>query len=1081
MAFSAYLTTFLNFFLKYFIPIYFILSLYSINYSGYYKLKFFGYDVKLWGNYFYNIIIFFKNIVYNYKLINIILFSLLLIFSFNYEKIYFFFIIFFVLFFVTLYYLYNNSYKLKIYLEKYFLYFNFSVIIGIIYILKNDNIDFSFDSLNNENYPDFILRIMSPRWLFKNSYNFLFPEYKDEINFLNEGLKFNDFYLKDKYFSHFRNTNLDLDYILIKKSLDKSLLLYKNFINGSNLDIINYFKNIYIMDNFTYLNKSTRLNIIYQQKIHDKLLFNFNFNKSYNVIHLEEVYKNKVFLKYRNTYAKSFLKELGLSKNLVVNTNLVLGNYYSYINNFYESNRILISLDKTIDKYIENIDKHQGISCFENNFILNHIKNKYNDYFLRLKLISLNSIDLLDNKKFNNNLGNFKDLIISDPIKNKYDIYSNSLIYKPEIVLNNLDNIDEDNKSPIKEFIIDKNVRVFDIELYVKYLNKYYKYFNNNSNMINWLNDLFIIMFDNNKKKNDYWNEVMSLKDIQEKDSFNLYRNFMNNILYTYKKDLDIFSYHEFKRDGTHYEDIVLPHGVTKAVLVNDDVKNFYYRFFNYNKDLEIFINSYLWLSLEDSNIRLESFESSIEYNEYLNKYKNILNNYIKIYSSDPDFDLQQLEKYVNNHFKKLINLQSQDKNNKDIQLEIESVLEIKRILKLDFFIKNIILNDDILLNFFIKKDNKYSNSYLYKNNINYIFFDRLSNNYNKNFNIFENINRLKNVGNNNLKLPNNYKDYIFIGLYYDFIYYNKELFKVSDNYNYLSFFFNTETDIYMSEGDLLNKILLNNLNYFKNYLNNLNNFYVAVENDLEFISNNIYKESDNLVLRMQNILRILYDINENKLYDKEPLLLKKLKEVTEEYSFFKEIFSNFNEVIRRINKFNEDMTPNISKFTRLNRRDAHSEVMFLNNENFLKYIFEKDIDIENFKESSQILKEIFDEYNKIINKANSWDELLEKRYIFVDHEPFYNEMCRCDSEIYQNVNYYKLKRQFKYSTWEEALALNIQIKKLEKNIINNTILLEDGQDYLMESINNLRIIETRANGNFIMGLKMIDEIISKK
>jgi hypothetical protein len=165
MAFLTYLTTFLKFFLKYFIPIYFILSLYSINYSGYYKLKFFGYDVKLWSSNFYNIIIFFKNIVYNYKFINIILFSLLLIISFNYEKIYFFFIIFFILFFVILYYLYNNSYKLKIYLEKYFLYFNFSIIISIIYIFKNDNIDFDFssDSLNNENYPDFIFRIMSPR------------------------------------------------------------------------------------------------------------------------------------------------------------------------------------------------------------------------------------------------------------------------------------------------------------------------------------------------------------------------------------------------------------------------------------------------------------------------------------------------------------------------------------------------------------------------------------------------------------------------------------------------------------------------------------------------------------------------------------------------------------------------------------------------------------------------------------------------------------------------------------------------------------------------------------------------------
>lgn len=1079
MALLGYLTTFLNFFLKYFIPIYFILSLYSINYSGYYKLKFFGYDVKLWSNYFYNIIIFIKNIIYNYKLINIILFSLLLIFSFNYEKIYFFFIIFFVLFFVTLYYLYNNSYKLKIYLERYFLYFDFSIIIGIIYLLKNNDIDFTFDSWNDENYPDFIFRIMSPRWLFKNSYNFLFPEYKDEIDFLNQGLKFNDYYLKDKYFYKFRNTNLNLDYILVKKSLDKSLLVYKNFINGSNLNIINYFKNMYMMDNFNSLSKLKRSNIIYQQKIHDKLLFDLNFNKSYNVIHfIEDIDKNKILLKYRNTYAKSFLKELGLSKNLVVNTNLVPSKYYAYINNFYEANKILISLEKTIDKYIDNIDNKKSINCFKNNFILDHIKNKYSDYFLRLRLISLNSIDLLDNKKFNNDLNNFKDLIILDLVNNKYDIYSNSIIYKPEIVLSD---IDKDEKSSTKKFIIDTDVRVFDIELYVKYLNKYYKYFNTNSNLINWLNDLFIIIFDNKKIKNDYWNEVMSLKDIEEKDSFNLYRNFMNNVLYTYKKDLDIFSYHEFKRDGTHYEDIVLPTTVTKAVLVNDDVKNFYYRFFNYNKDLEIFINSYLWLSLENSNIRLESFESIIEYNEYLNKYKNILKNYIEKNSSDPNFDIEGLEKYVNNHLNKLIDLQLKDKTNKDIKLQIKIVLEVKRILKLDSFIKNTLLNDDILLNFFIEKDNEYSKDYLYKNNVNYVFFHRLFNNYNKNFNIFEKINMFKNIGNNYLKLPNNYKDYIFIGLYYDFISCNKELFKVNSNFDYLSFIFNIETDIYMSEGDLLNKMLLNNLDYFKNYLNNLNSLYKVVGDDLVIICDDIYKESDNMVLRMQNILRILYDINENKLYVKQSVLLKKLKEITQEYSFFKGIFSNFNNVIKKINKFNEDMTQNIIKFTKLNRRDAHSEVIFLNNENFIKYILENNIDIENFQESSKILKEIFDEYNKIIDTANSWNELLDKKYIFVDHEPFYKEMRRCDSEIYQNVNYYKLKGQFKYSTWQDTLLLNIQIKKLEENTVNNTKLLEDGQDYLMDSINNLRIIETRANGNFIMGLKMIDEIISSK
>jgi hypothetical protein len=189
------------------------------------------------------------------------------------------------------------------------------------------------------------------------------------------------------------------------------------------------------------------------------------------------MYKNKIPLKYKNTYARSFLKELGLSKNLVVNTNLVNNKYYPYINNFYQANKISVSLDKTINKYIDNIDNQKGINCFNNNYILDYLKNKYSDYFLRLKLISLNSIDLLDNKKINRR--DFKDIILTDTIKNKYNVYSDNI---PEIVL---DSIENNNKLPIKELIIDKNIRVFDIELYVKYLNKYYKYFNINSNMIN--------------------------------------------------------------------------------------------------------------------------------------------------------------------------------------------------------------------------------------------------------------------------------------------------------------------------------------------------------------------------------------------------------------------------------------------------------------------------------------------------------------------------------------------------------------------------------------------------------------------
>jgi len=323
--------------------------------------------------------------------------------------------------------------------------------------------------MDNFNYPDFILRVASPRWLFKNSYDFLFPEYKKEIKILNDGLNFNDLYLKDKYFSKFRNTNFNLDFVLIKKSIEKNFDLYKIFIKNSDLSIINYFKNIYIMDEFNKLNKLSREKINYQQKLYDKSVFDLNLNKAYNCINLDENSNKKILLKYKNIYARSFLKELGLSKNLLVNTNLVNHKYNSYINNFYKFNKMSSILDKSIDSYLNNLQKQQ------NNFIFNHLKNKYNDYFLRLKLHTLNfynSIDLLDNYLKNLNFNEFKNEIMSDTAKNKYDIYSDSLIYKPEFFLGN-------------KYIIDKNIRELDIELYIKYLNKYYKYFNNNSHIIN--------------------------------------------------------------------------------------------------------------------------------------------------------------------------------------------------------------------------------------------------------------------------------------------------------------------------------------------------------------------------------------------------------------------------------------------------------------------------------------------------------------------------------------------------------------------------------------------------------------------
>jgi hypothetical protein len=301
--------------------------------------------------------------------------------------------------------------------------------------------------------------------------------------------------------------------MLIKKLVDKNFEFHKNFIKGFNLNTMNYFKNIYITDNFSALNSLGKLdkkNLIYQYKTHNNELFDLNPNKVYNCIKFDELKNGKIFFKDKNTYAKSFLKELGLSKNLLINTNLAISDFYQCANIFNESNLISNSLDRSIETYLTNIKTFENVGLVYDNFLLNYLMNEYSEYLFRLKLVSLNfsnSMDLLDNYSRNKNfyisLKEFKSTIIEDPIKNKYEIYANSIVYKSTIILDEA-LLASKNKSIIKEYIINEDLRVFDIELYIKYLSKYYTYFNENSNLINWLNDLFIVIFDNKKKKYNY-------------------------------------------------------------------------------------------------------------------------------------------------------------------------------------------------------------------------------------------------------------------------------------------------------------------------------------------------------------------------------------------------------------------------------------------------------------------------------------------------------------------------------------------------------------------------------------------------
>jgi hypothetical protein len=111
-------------FLFYFIFIYFLLSLYTINYKGYYNAKFLGYNGASLKDCIYKLAAFVRKLIYSDKALSVALFIIVTLFSLHFEKIYFIIIIIFVLFFAALLYLYKNFnlYRFKRCLERYCLY-----------------------------------------------------------------------------------------------------------------------------------------------------------------------------------------------------------------------------------------------------------------------------------------------------------------------------------------------------------------------------------------------------------------------------------------------------------------------------------------------------------------------------------------------------------------------------------------------------------------------------------------------------------------------------------------------------------------------------------------------------------------------------------------------------------------------------------------------------------------------------------------------------------------------------------------------------------------------------------------------
>lgn len=494
--FFAHFSLVLKFIFFYFIPLYFVLSIYSTSYPGYYKLKFFKADSLVWLPYLAKISIYISGYIYNYNYLFLCLFCFIILLSYACNKIYFIIIIFFIFFFEFLYYLYNNIGKFKAFIERNFFSFNISTILITIYSLKFYglfNVEHNdLDLVNEEDFSSLITEVSYPRWLFKSSFLNLFPEYNSEIKHLNKGLSFHDLCLKDEYLKAFKSSNLNYNYVLVKKALDNDIDFYDNLISNYNSLHFSIFKSLYITDKFSYLGASNKFS---DRVICDKIVFNYP-NKIYNSSSFSELSKNCVLFKDKTLFTKAYLDELGLSLNLVINANLVLSTNADNINNLLEDSKLLDGLDNYMHSYLcddagSSYSAVGSFSSFQND-------NKYSDYFCRLKIASLSAVDLLSFNGYMNQdnvISNFFKQWLKSSTRSKYDIYKESYMFSSDIFLGSELNYNK---------LVEVGYRDFDIEQFLIYLNKYYKAFNNDVNIINWLNDLFIIIFDAQKFKYDY-------------------------------------------------------------------------------------------------------------------------------------------------------------------------------------------------------------------------------------------------------------------------------------------------------------------------------------------------------------------------------------------------------------------------------------------------------------------------------------------------------------------------------------------------------------------------------------------------
>jgi len=208
-----------------------------------------------------------------------------------------------------------------------------------------------------------------------------------------------------------------------------------------------------------------------------------------------------------------------------------------------------------------------------------------------------------------------------------------------------------------------------------------------------------------------------------------------------------------------------------------------------------------------------------------------------------------------------------------------------------------------------------------------------------------------------------------------------------------------------MSVDELLRGVIKNNLNYYKIYIQNLNKLYENIENGLNKFDGLMYKESDHLILRLQNMLRVMYQIRKHRLFDNEQAFVKAVERGTHEFSYFKGIFENFQKILNSWAEFSKDNADYYSNLNKING-EAFNKTLFLGYSSVIGYLREGAMDIKYFNEFYADINELVLEHNKSLERADGLISSFDDKFVLADVEKFCSELLECETIISRRITF---------------------------------------------------------------------------